>query len=81
MFFNAARTNGYSFWESAPFVLVGSYFWEMFAETQGPSLNDLVNTTLGGITLGEASYRLSQLILDDRARGGARFAARPSRAS
>ncbi|HEY3350348.1 MAG TPA: DUF3943 domain-containing protein [Thermoanaerobaculia bacterium] len=72
LFFNAARTNGYSFWESAPFVLAGSYFWEMFAETQGPSLNDLVNTTLGGITMGEASYRLSQMILDDRARGGAR---------
>ncbi|MEO8056595.1 MAG: DUF3943 domain-containing protein [Acidobacteriota bacterium] len=72
LFFNAPRTNGYSFWESAPFVLAGSYFWEMFAETQGPSLNDLVNTTLGGVTLGEASYRLSQMILDDRARGGAR---------
>ncbi|HQQ76568.1 MAG TPA: DUF3943 domain-containing protein, partial [Thermoanaerobaculia bacterium] len=74
LFFNAARTNGYSFWESAPFVLAGSTFWEMFGETQGPSLNDLVNTTLGGITLGEASYRLSQMILDDRARGGARIA-------
>jgi hypothetical protein len=46
----------------------------MFGETQGPSLNDLVNTTLGGITLGEASYRLSQMLLDDRARGGARVA-------
>jgi hypothetical protein len=74
LFFNAARTNGYSFWESAPFVLAGSTIWEMFGETQGPSLNDLVNTTLGGITMGEASHRLSQMVLDDRARGGARVA-------
>jgi hypothetical protein len=74
LFFNAPRTNGYSFWESAPFVLAGSWAWEIFGETQGPSLNDLVNTTLGGMTLGEASYRLSQMILDDRARGGARVA-------
>jgi len=72
LFFNAPRSNGYSFWESAPFVLFGSAFWETIGETQAPSLNDLVNTTLGGITMGEASYRLSQMILDDRARGGAR---------
>ena len=74
LYFNAARTNGYTFWESAPFVLAGSALWEVVGETQGPSFNDLVNTTLGGITLGEASYRLSQTILDDRARGGARVA-------
>ena len=72
--FNAPRSNGFSFWESAPFVLASSYLWEVIGETQGPSLNDLVNTTLGGITMGEASYRLSQMVLDDRARGGARVA-------
>jgi hypothetical protein len=74
LYFNAGRTNGYSFWESAPFALAGSLAWELFGEKQGPSFNDLVNTTLGGITLGEASFRLSQLVLDDRARGGARAA-------
>ncbi len=72
LFFNAPRTNGYSFWESAPFVLAGSYVWEMVFETQKPSLNDLVNTTLGGMVSGEATYRLSQMLLDDRARGGPR---------
>jgi hypothetical protein len=72
LFFNAPRTNGYSFWESAPFVLAGSYVWEMVFETQSPSLNDLVNTTLGGMVSGEATYRLSQMLLDDRARGGER---------
>jgi len=72
LFFNAPRSSGYSFWESAPFVLAGSYVWEMVLETQSPSLNDLVNTTLGGMVSGEATYRLSQMLLDDRARGGAR---------
>lgn len=72
LFFNAPRSNGYSFWESAPFVLAGSYVWEMVAETQRPSLNDFVNTTLGGMVSGEATYRLSQMLLDDRARGGER---------
>ena len=72
LFFNAARTNGYSFWESAPFVFAGSYVWEMVFETQRPSLNDLVNTTLGGMVSGETAYRLSQMLLDDRARGGER---------
>jgi hypothetical protein len=72
LFFNAPRTNGYSFWESAPFVLAGSYVWEIVFETQKPSLNDFVNTTLGGMVSGEATYRLSQALLDDRARGGAR---------
>lgn len=73
LFFNAPRSNGYSFWESTPFVLAGSLVWEMVFETQKPSLNDLVNTTLGGIVSGEATYRLSQMLLDDRARGGERI--------
>ncbi len=74
LYFNAGRTNGYSFWESASFALAGSAFWEVFGETQGPSFNDLVNTTLGGMTLGEAAYRLSQVLIDDRSRGAARVA-------
>ena len=73
-FYNAGRTNGYDFWESTLFTGAGSFIWEMVAETQGPSLNDLVNTTLGGAITGETTYRLSQMLLDDRARGGARFA-------
>ena len=71
--FNSARTNGYRFWTSAPFALAGSVAWEYFGETTRPSVNDLVNTTLGGITLGETTYRLSSLILDARATGGQRF--------
>ncbi len=71
-YFNAARSNGFTFWESGLFTLAGSALWEIAGETQGPSLNDLVNTTLGGTVTGEATYRLSQMLLDDRSRGGAR---------
>jgi uncharacterized protein DUF3943 len=71
--FNSARANGYSFWSSAPFALVGSVAWEYFGETTRPSINDLVNTTLGGITLGETTYRLSSLILDAQATGTTRI--------
>lgn len=72
LYFNAGRSNGFNFLESTLFTAAGSALWEIAAETQAPSLNDIVNTTLGGAVSGEATYRLSQMLLDDRARGGAR---------
>ena len=71
--FNSARSNGYGFWASAPFALIGSVAWEYFGETTRPSVNDVVNTTLGGITLGETTWRLSSLILDARSTGTTRI--------
>lgn len=71
-YFNTGRSNGFPFWESALFTAAGSALWEIAAETQGPSFNDLVNTTFGGAASGEAAHRLSQMVLDDRARGSAR---------
>jgi hypothetical protein len=72
IYFNAARTNGMNFWESAPFAFGGSLTWEMFMESEFPAYNDLVMTTTGGIALGESLFRFSELVLDDRARGGER---------
>ncbi len=72
LYYNSARTNGFNFWESAPFSLCGSMMWEMFMEIEEPSNNDLFTTTLGGIMLGEITYRLSSLILDDSATGAER---------
>jgi hypothetical protein len=72
-YFNAARTNGLNFWESAPFSFGGSVMWEVFMESEYPSYNDLVATTYGGIALGELLYRFSEQVLDDRARGWNRF--------
>ena len=62
LYFNAARSGGYDFWASIPYVAAGSLSWELFTENVRPSLNDLINTTLGGIALGEATYRMSSLL-------------------
>ncbi len=69
MYFNSARTNGYNFWQSAPWSFVGSLTWELFGEVWAPAPNDLANTTLGGITLGEMLYRVSSLTLKNEATG------------
>ncbi|MGH9896660.1 MAG: DUF3943 domain-containing protein, partial [bacterium] len=52
----------YGFWGSTPFVAAGSLSWELFTENVRPSINDLINTTLGGIALGEVAYRMSSLL-------------------
>ena len=69
LFFNAARDNGYTYWESGAFTLAGSLIWECCMENTAPSINDLVNTTLGGMTRGEVAHRLSAMILDNHASG------------
>ena len=71
-YFNVARSNGYSFWASYPFALIGSAQWEWFGENTKASKNDLINTPLSGAFLGEILYRISSNILDDRRRGRSR---------
>ena len=73
LFFGAARANGYGFWESGAFALTGSLLWECCMENTTPSFNDLVNTTLGGMTRGEVSHRLSTMIRNNTATGSGRF--------
>src|SRR5438477_7893765 len=75
LFYNSARGAGYSFWGSAPFVALGSLSWEFLAENVRASPNDVINTTFGGIALGEVTSRLATLLVS---RGGsrARFAPR-----
>ena len=73
MSFNAARANGYSYFESIPFAALGSLEWEYFGETTLPSKNDIINTTLNGAFLGEMFYRLGSNILDDQTSGFDRF--------
>ena len=72
-YFEAGRSNGYSYWESGLFALAGSFIWECCMENTQPSTNDLVNTTLGGMARGEVQHRLAELILDNTATGGERF--------
>ena len=68
-YFNVARSNGYSFWESYPFAFFGSAQWEWMGENTKPSKSDLISTPISGAFLGEILYRISSNILDDR-RGG-----------
>jgi hypothetical protein len=68
-YFNAGRSNGLGFWTSAAVAAVGSGTWEYFGETNRPSLNDFINTTLGGVALGEMFHRTAWLIRDPRADG------------
>ena len=73
LYFNSARSNGLSFWESFPYAVGGSLMWEFLGETEPPAINDLLATSIGGTALGEVTHRLSQLVLDDSKRGFARF--------
>jgi len=73
-FFNAARSSGYDFWGSAPFAALGSLEWEYFGENTLPSYNDIINTTVDGVFLGEVTYRVGSNILDDQSTGIERFA-------
>ena len=51
----------------------GSLMWELFMERELPSTNDLIMTSVGGISLGEILFRSSDLILDNRTRGSNRI--------
>ena len=72
LYFNAARSNGYDFWQSVPFVFAGSWLWEYMFETHHPSLNDWVATSVGGAAMGEIFHRLSMTIRDNTATGSER---------
>jgi hypothetical protein len=61
-YYNSARASGFGYWGSIPFAAVGSATWELFGENIPAALNDLINTTLGGVAIGEVTYRLSTLL-------------------
>jgi len=73
LFFNAARSNGYGYWESGAFTLAGSFLWECCMENTQPSINDIVNTTFGGMSRGEMAHRLGVMVRDNQASGFTRF--------
>jgi hypothetical protein len=57
-YFNAGRSNGFNFYESFFFSLLGSASWESLGERQQKSINDLITTTIGGASIGEMLHRL-----------------------
>ncbi len=71
-YFTAGRANGLTFWESSALAAFGSGTWEYFFENNRASLNDLINTTLGGIALGEVMHRSAWLVRDPTRSGRGR---------
>ena len=69
IYYNMARANGYNYWVSSIFAFSGSLTWELFMETEPPATNDVINTTISGIFLGEVTHRLSSLLIDERKTG------------
>jgi len=59
MYYSAARSAGYDFYESFFFALTGSWMWEEFCETEYPAPNDLLSTSIGGTIYGEMLYRIA----------------------
>ena len=67
MYHGFARASGLDFWEGLGYTFLGSAMWEIAGETTPPSRNDQINTGIGGAFLGEALFRMANLVLE---RGG-----------
>ncbi|MCG2579019.1 DUF3943 domain-containing protein [Dechloromonas sp. XY25] len=64
MYHTFARSLGHDYWESLAYTFAGSALWEIAGERTRPSRNDQINTGIGGTFLGEALFRLSNLMLE-----------------
>ena len=54
-YFNAARSSGLTFWWSALYATLGSLTWELFFESEQPSVNDQITTPIGGRAAGRGA--------------------------
>lgn len=72
VYFNAARSNGYNFWQSGAFAFAGSFIWEMFGEANHGAVNDWAMTSIGGIGLGEVLHRTAKMVRDNTMQGAGR---------
>ena len=59
MYYSGARASNLNKFESFLITLGGSAMWEWFCETNAPSTNDMVYTSVGSFAVGEMLYRLS----------------------
>ncbi|HJV56856.1 MAG TPA: DUF3943 domain-containing protein, partial [Methylomirabilota bacterium] len=64
IYYGFARSAGLDFWRSLVYSLSGSLLWETAGETTPPSLNDHINTGIGGAFMGEAAFRMASLLLE-----------------
>ncbi len=59
-----ARSAGLNFWESLGYTFLGSFLWETAGEATNPSINDQVASGIAGSFLGEALFRMGNLLLE-----------------
>ncbi len=64
MYHGFARSTGHDYWTSLGYTFAGSAVWEIAGERTLPSRNDQVASGIGGTFLGEAMFRMSQLVLE-----------------
>ena len=64
IYYGFARSAGLNYWQSLGYTLAGSYLWETFGENTRPSLNDHINSGIGGTFLGEPLFRMASLLLE-----------------
>lgn len=69
LYFNAARSCYMNFWEAIPYTAVGSLMWEFILESEPAAINDWLATTIGGVALGEVTWRMSNLLVNGQKRG------------
>jgi hypothetical protein len=64
MYHGFARSAGLNYWESALYTFAGSAAWEIAGENTLPSRNDQIASGVAGSFLGEALFRMSNLVLE-----------------
>ena len=65
MYYNYARVNNFNSLESLLYTMGASYFWEFFVEfKEVVSVNDLIGTPIGGLSIGESLFQVSRVFRD-----------------
>lgn len=63
MYYQAARSNGFSAFKSFAIAWTSSLLWELFGERrEKASINDQIITPVGGAIIGEAGFQISRAI-------------------
>lgn len=64
MYHGFARASGLNYWTSLGYTFAGSAMWEIAGETSPPSWNDQIASGIAGSFLGEALFRVGNLMLE-----------------
>jgi hypothetical protein len=64
MYHTIARSAGLNYWQALGYTFAGSAMWEIADETTTPALNDQLASGIAGTCLGEALFRMANLLVD-----------------